>query len=137
MRPESRDYGLKHGHSPLAEKVVAIDFDGTLYPWGELFSEDAPLPGAVEAMQKFRDNGFRIVIFTSRLSPTWLEAEGQSEVAQYDYIASMLTRDGIPFDAITSEKVPAVAYVDDRAISFEGDNWREIANGLVNREASK
>lgn len=133
MRPESREYGLKNGHSPLAENVICVDFDGTLYPWGDLFSYDPPLPGAVDAVLRLRDAGFRIVIFTSRLSPTWLEAEGQSEVVQYDYIAEVLTRDGIPFDAITAEKVPAIAYVDDKAIWFEGDNWREIAKGLVGK----
>jgi ribonucleotide monophosphatase NagD (HAD superfamily) len=133
MRPESREYGLKHGHSPIAEKVVCIDYDGTLFPWGELFAYNQPLPGAVEAMKRLKEAGFTIVIFTSRLSPTWLEAEGQSEIVQRQYIQRQLDKYLIPWDYITSEKVPAVAYVDDKAIFFEGDNWRRIASVLVGR----
>lgn len=138
MRIEAREFGLANGHSPIADKVVCVDFDGTLYPWGELFSYAAPLPGAVTSMKELKASGFRIVIFTSRLSPTWLFAEGESASEQKEYITKVLTRDGIPFDDITSEKIPAIAYVDDKAVNYHGysNEWKDIANWLVARHGS-
>lgn len=137
MKDESHDYGVENGHSPLAANVVCVDFDGTLYPWGPLFSRAEPNPGAVEAVKRMKEAGFRIVIFTSRLSPTWCFSEHESLTGQYNYIQDILLRDGIPFDDITSEKVPAVAYIDDKAIVYRGDpgeeEWGQIAEHVISK----
>ena len=107
-------------HPPVAVGVVLVDFDGTLYPWGQMFSMPKPLPGAVSAMRELREAGFRIGIFTSRLSSTWHRAEGwdtdEATAEQRAYIEAILERDGIPFDFVTAEKVPAVLYLDDKAM---------------------
>lgn len=125
MRSESREYGLANGHSPIASKVACIDFDGTLYPFGELFSYDKPNDGAVECVRKLEQEGWKIVILTSRLSSVWLDHESESRSEQWDYIAHLLDRDGIPYHAITAEKVPAEVYIDDKAIRYE-DDWDDI-----------
>jgi hypothetical protein len=132
MSADTRAFALKNGHAPVADKVVCVDFDGTLFPFGEIYSFNDPLPGAVEAMTRLREAGMRIVIFTSRLSPTWLEAEygntwAFEAEAQRHYIGKQLDRFGIPFDLITCEKVPAIAYIDDKALRFDGFNWFRLA----------
>ena len=109
----------------LAENVVCVDFDGTITQWGGLDAENPVLqPGVVEAMRALRTAGKRIVIFSSRLSYKWLQYEGRTEYDQYHYIRDILSKNDIPFDDITSEKVPAEAYIDDMAVGFRG-NWTE------------
>ena len=41
------------------------------------------------------------------------------------------TRDDIPFDLITAEKVPAEVYVDDRAIRFAPGDWPAITDWIL------
>lgn len=114
---DARDaLAIKRGYPPEAHRVVCVDLDGTLFPFGSLSLEHDPFPGAAEQMQRLRRGGFRIVIFTSRLSPTWLVASSLDCERQRAMISDALTRHGIPFDDITAEKVPAIAYLDDRAI---------------------
>lgn len=124
-------YGLEHGYAPIAHRVVAVDFDATLYPWRPIYEQPDPLPGAVSAMKRLKAAGYRIVIFTSRLSPTWLATRKYDAGEQRDLIEGMLKRDGIPFDEITSEKIPAVWYLDDRAIRMTGDNWSEVVDYIL------
>lgn len=115
---------------PAGNNTIALDFDGTLYPFVGVHDEPPPNPGAVEAARRLKDAGFHIVIYTSRLSADWLEASGFSWAREANYIRKLLTRDGIPFDDITGEKVRALWYVDDRAIRY-ADNWADIANLIL------
>ena len=119
------------GLAPTAHRVACIDFDATLYPWRPIYEQPDPLPGAPEAVRRLKAAGYRIVIFTSRLSPTWLESAGETAGQQIDHIESVLRRDGIPFDLITSEKVPAEVYVDDRAIRFAPGDWPAITDWIL------
>lgn len=131
-KEEQREYGLKAGHSPVAAKVVCVDFDATLFPWGELFNPNAkPLPGAADAVRAFADAGFDVVIFTSRMSRQWLQYAGENRDAHYSYISGLMKKHGIPFNRIIGEKIPAVAYIDDKAIEFTGDNWDAIKQRVL------
>lgn len=107
-------------HPPIAEGVVLVDFDGTIVPWGKLDEVPEPLPGAVAALRALKANGYRIGIFTSRLSATWHRAEGRDPIVgaaqQSLTVRDVLQKHGIPFDFITAEKVPAVLYLDDKAM---------------------
>ena len=131
MTTTDEQFGLAHGYAPVAHRVACLDFDGTLYPFRPLFEQPDPLPGAPEAVRRLKDAGYRIVIFTSRLSPTWLESCGYTASEQLDLIEGMLRRDGIPFDDITAEKVPAEVYVDDRAIRFRDGEWPAIVDWVL------
>lgn len=122
---------------PVGENVICVDFDGTLFEWGDLYEKMPPFQGAVQALRGFKNQGFEIVIFTSRLSPTWWESEGwdfrKAMVEQTAFIEKRLNDFGIPFDRITAEKVPAVAYIDDKAIEYTGETWSwgEIAERIL------
>lgn len=122
-------------HPPVARKVLCIDFDATIFPWGELNSEEPPIIGATTAINAFKKAGYKIIIFSSRMSPTWWAAEGWANDRMtyqkwYYSIADRLTEWDIPFDVITSEKVPAVAYIDDKGIEFK-NNWEEIQGRIL------
>lgn len=131
-RQYHHEFGMKAGHAPIADKVVCVDFDGTMFPWGPLLNYEAePLPGTVSAIRAFVDKGWKVVLFTSRMSPTWLEDAGESREVHIDYITGLCARYGIPFDYITGEKIPAQAYIDDKAIEFTGSNWPEIQERVL------
>lgn len=125
------DYGMAHGYAPIAHRTVCIDFDSTLYPWAPIYAQPDPLPGAPEAVRRLKDAGYRIVILTSRLSPTWLASAKYTESDMRDYIEAVLRRDDIPFDLVTAEKVPAEVYVDDRAIRFRDGEWPAIVDWVL------
>jgi hypothetical protein len=122
---------------PVAEKVICVDFDGTLFEWGDLEQKTQPFIGAVQVMRDLRKAGWEIVIFTSRLSPTWWEAEGMdfkgALITQTAFVSARLENFGIPFDRITAEKVPAEYYIDDKAIEFTGKpfSWKEIGERIL------
>ena len=116
---------------PSARKRVCIDFDGTLFPWGEQHNDEPAFPDAAEVVQKIQDAGFEVVIFTSRMSPTWWLAEGwnlkDAYARELKYVQDRLEKYGIPYDRITCEKVPARFYIDDKAIRFTEDvGWRQL-----------
>jgi hypothetical protein len=113
----SWEYGMKHGHPPVADRVVCVDFDGTIAPWGGLMDMDkVPLPGAAQAMRDLKAAGYHIYIFTSRLSEKWLASEGLDAYDQFHYVRDWLRKYDIPFSYITGEKVPALCYIDDKAV---------------------
>lgn len=131
----AEDYFMATGHPPSAKRVVAVDFDGTLYPLVGLRERPALLPGAIKALRQLKANGYFIYIHTSRLSPTWLREAGESELDQIEYIESLLARDGVPHDRIGAEKVPAAYYLDDNAVRVR-DNWSEIVEFIEMRDAA-
>lgn len=116
---------IRMGQPPEADKVILVDFDSTLYPFGHMFSAPEPIPGAVKFMNDLKNAGYKVGIFTSRLSETWLKSASQDKLKHIAYITSVCTRDKIPFDFITAEKIPSEKYIDDKAIRFE-NNWQEI-----------
>ena len=95
---------------------VCFDFDGVIHsyttPWvHDTIIPDPPTPGIREVIRKLRDHGYQVVILTSRcLTPGGKEA-----------IEEWLNEYDIAVDDITSEKIPARCYVDDRAVCFTGD----------------
>lgn len=119
-----------------AHKVACIDFDGTIIEWGDLMSAKNMEPGAREVIQRLKDEGYRIVIFTSRASRSWAmkmvgdEADAERfHEEQISYVIEHLNRHGIPYDDITAEKVPAEFYIDDLAHRYRG-SWAEIEETL-------
>lgn len=104
------------GHPPSAHGLLLIDFDATIVPWGStLMERRLAYPGVKNAINHLSGEGFTIMIFTSRVSPTWCAAAGTSVEDQTAYVTLTLRENGIHFDGITAEKLPAEAYFDDKA----------------------
>ena len=108
--------------APVGKRVICVDLDGVLLPWGPLLEDREPSHGAGSALQKLRDAGYQVVILTSRFSPTWWASDPSIVPGQQIlYVYEWLDRHAIPYDLVTCEKVPALVYIDDRAVRFEGD----------------
>jgi hypothetical protein len=103
-----------------------IDFDGALASYDGNFRADIlgrPHPRALEAVDSYVKAGFRIVVYTTRAK----DREGMLRVR--DWLAlngfDALVPTGDPI-YVTAFKVPAVAYIDDRAWRFSG-HWPSAA----------
>lgn len=115
------------------QKRICVDFDGTLVEWGELNGPFTPNPGAIDAVRNLYAAGYEIVIFTSRMSPTWWEESGVDPAQQLEMLEDWLDLNSVPFEYITSEKVPAKWYIDDRAIGFRGD-WSKVMDEVYGQK---
>lgn len=98
--------------------TVCVDFDGVLNDyegWRGPNYMYSPRPGAREFLLTLQEN-YTVIIFSTR-SPWKLR-----EWLEYYHM---------PYDKIVSKKVPAVAYIDDRALRFEG-NYHKVLHDLKN-----
>lgn len=106
MKPEGERY------------TVAVDFDGVIHsytsPWaGPDVIPDPPVEGAMEWLQEMMEH-FEMVIFTTRaktLAGRWAVRRYIEENADWPEALSL---------RVTSEKIPALMYIDDRGWRFEG-----------------
>ena len=110
----------------MNNKTIAIDFDGTIckkqaYADGKIWEK--PNEGAAKALTSLKEDGYKIVVYTVRLSP-------DKALLDYDEkrlrIKCWMKLHKIPFDDIVGHKPSAMAYIDDRAIRFT--NWHDISN---------
>ena len=98
--------------------TVVFDFDGVIHSYssgwkGETTIPDPPVPGIDKALQDIKAAGYTVVVVSTRCSTQkgvdainlWLHHNG---LAQY-------------IDTVCKEKPPAIVYVDDRAICFDGN----------------
>lgn len=109
----------------IDEKRILIDFDQVIHKysvgWIDNIIYDEPIPGAKEAIQELRDLGFKVIIFTSRLSETTQGIDTEHDVnEQRKMIEEWLDKYDIEVDGMTAEKLPATLYIDDRAYCFTG-----------------
>lgn len=116
---------------------VAVDLDGTILSYesgyGESNTFGEPLPGAREALNELQQLGWRVSIYTARFQDLD-EAETQE---LKDMLADYLVAAEVPFDDIwVGRKPQADAFVDDKALRFEGD-WATIVEQLTVEPAEK
>ena len=102
----------------MAEYVptVVFDFDGVIHSYksgwqGVNVIPDPPVPGIAEAIRDIRSAGYRVAVVSTRCE----YLSGQTAIHNY------LSSHGIVVDRVLAEKPPAIAYIDDRAIQFNGD----------------
>lgn len=99
------------------KKTVVFDFDGVIHSYtsgwqGATVIPDKPVPGIEKALNEIHNAGYEIVVVSTRCVEvlgvvaveTWLK---QNNLWQY-------------IDKICKEKPPAIVYIDDRAICFDG-----------------
>jgi hypothetical protein len=109
-------------------QTVAVDFDGVIHRYGKGWHDgtiyDEPMSGAIEGLKRLQQR-YAVFVFTSReveqVLP-WLEGWGLDVAA-----------DGPPWPTfwnsqeqilVTNRKLPAVAYIDDRAVRFT--DWASL-----------
>ena len=136
-------------------KTIAIDFDGVIHKYSKGWQDgsiyDEPVEGAFEAIQHYMKNDYAVFIFSTR-NPRqikkWLDDKlwfwdsmnvGTAEFLKHHdpdkhYIFGFDCQ-VIPFwkkfwnkkgvVGITKRKLPAIAYIDDRAVRFKG-KWADM-----------
>lgn len=98
--------------------TLILDFDGVIHSYtsgwqGIDVTPDPPVEGVKSAINELKKH-FRVVVYSSRC-----HQEGGIEA-----IRKYLLKHDIWVDAIVDKKVPVVAMVDDRGITFTGE-WSE------------
>ena len=97
------------------KQTVVFDFDGVIHSYasgwkGENVIPDPPVPGIAEAIESIRESGYEVVVVSTRCK----SGAGKGAILRY------LEKNGIEVDNVMAEKPPAVCYIDDRAICFDG-----------------
>lgn len=118
-------------------KTILVDFDGTLGPFCFPGLPDKPYDGVVAGMNRLRELGFTIVIFTTRAWPGWKVIDGQASYYQkLADVRSWLEKWKVPYDDVTHEKIPAMFIVDDRALNPTLHGWERVVEIVENADRS-
>jgi len=116
---------------------VCVDFDNTIIdndPDSDTYLQ--PLPGARDALQTLRDEGYHVIVWSARSSPVWTGREGKILQMQAILRAHALPHDEV--DMGDKGKRPCLLYIDDNAVHFTswGKNLPEVLRRLKEREAA-
>jgi len=120
-------------------KAIAIDFDGVIHKYSKGWQDgtiyDEPFEGWDSAIYNIQNAGYSVFIFSTR--------SAEQIVEWYNNLTKnrevMFNMKKIPDDilfwnersivGVTNKKLPAVAYIDDRAILFT--NWDDIVKKVL------
>lgn len=104
-------------------KTIVFDFDGVIHKYSKGWQDgsiyDEPVPGIKTIIDELRKENYQVVIVSTRCSTE----QGITEMIEW------LNKYDIEVDRIDKEKPPALIYVDDRAICFDGNTqhlWDSI-----------
>lgn len=117
-------------------KRLLVDFDGVIHKyskgWHDGTCYDKPMKNAFEKLQILHDQGFEIYIYSTRCATP----EGIKEMQDWFRHHSVnstwenwRTWNFIENLKYTYEKLPALAYIDDRGIRFT--NWEDIVKYFI------
>ncbi|KKL64306.1 hypothetical protein LCGC14_2166350 [marine sediment metagenome] len=109
-------------------KRLMIDLDGVLFPYSKGYHDgtlyEGPMPGAVDAIESLVKAGFSYYVFTTRMFMSDNPDQQREDIKQWLWVNGFPESEGI-----TCEKLPALAYIDDRAVRFT--NWEDIRKRYV------
>jgi hypothetical protein len=105
---------------------IAVDFDGVIHRYSKGWSDgsiyDEPIEGAFDALRDLMKT-YAVFILTTRNAEAvavWMQHEGGFEVTTRAP-KQFWNKKGVLL--ITNHKLPAVAYIDDRAVRFH--DWAQ------------
>ena len=103
------------------KKTIVFDFDGVIHRYSKGWQDgsiyDIPVDGIKEVIDKLRET-YKIVVVSTRTKTK----KGRNEVLAW------LDEYNIEIDDIMAEKPPAIIYVDDRGINFDGNCKKLLKN---------
>lgn len=111
-------------------RQIGIDFDGVIHRNSKGFFNgtvyDDPIPGSIEAIKKLSEK-YDIVIFSAKARKDRMLINGKTGV---ELISEWLEKYGILqyVKEVTAEKPRAIAYIDDKAITFV--DWESTFNKM-------
>lgn len=98
---------------------IVIDFDGVLHSYvsgwqGAATISDAPTTGALDFVRGLIMAGWDVIVMSTRADSI------QGREAMFEWLETW----GFPGLKVTHSKPPALVYLDDRALRFDGpDDW--------------
>jgi hypothetical protein len=105
-------------------KTIAVDFDGVIHAYSQGWQDgsiyDEPVPGALDAIRALQRDA-AVFVHTTRAPDAvccWLEERGIPATTDLppDNVYEFWNSQAIVL--VTNRKLPAVAYIDDRAVRF-------------------
>lgn len=113
-------------------KTLCVDFDGVIHGYSKGWQDgtiyDNPVPGAKEGLEQLKNEGYKILIYSTRCNPDYLQPDDPDRVKE---VREYLDKNSIPYDLIhIGGKPKAHIYIDDRAISFKGD-WKQTVSDVI------
>jgi hypothetical protein len=118
--------------------TVAVDFDGVIHAYSKGWQDgtiyDGPVPGAFDALRRLMDDHAVFVHTTRNASQVarWIEdrtghgIECVTRVSPLPWRRTFWNERGLLL--VTNRKLPAIAYIDDRAIPFT--DWTQALKDL-------
>lgn len=96
---------------------IALDLDGTLAEYhGDISIVGKPIPLMLHKLRIWLSKGYKVTIFTARVSSGDIHHTPEHIQAQREMISQWLVDNGLPALDITSDKLPTFSHiVDDRA----------------------
>lgn len=112
----------------MRRETVVFDFDGVIHSYtsgwqGATCIPDKPVDGIHDALKQIHGHGYEVVIVSTRCATD----EGMFAIESWLYKWHL----DIYVDKICKEKPPAIVYIDDRAICFDG-NPETLLDKIVN-----
>lgn len=114
-------------------KVIIVDFDGTIAKTTNFPYIDKPMPHAKEALFKLKQAGYKIVISSCRNNIA-LTTENVTKCMKY--MKFFLDKNHIPYDEIDYGfygKPLGRYYIDDKGIAFR-NNWLKIVDCILKKD---
>jgi hypothetical protein len=131
-------------------KTIAIDFDGVIHRYSKGWHDgtiyDEPVRGALEYIKSLMDQGYCVYVLSTRnprqikrwldhYTWKWDSFSKDDQLAFYGYKPEIVPFWKNIWDkpyalGITNRKLPAMAYIDDKAVRFEG-RWDNLINAEV------
>lgn len=118
-------------------KRICIDLDGVIANFKqnqETYSDVLPIDGAVEKINKLKEAGHYIIIFTARHMKTCNGNVSLVIAKQGKITLDWLAKHNVPFDEIHFGKPWADVYIDDNAFRFS--DWSQINDQGTNLPTS-
>ncbi len=114
---------------------ICLDIDGTLCEvrgQGDDYAAVRPLPQAAERIRSLRAAGHYVILATARHMHTCGSNVGLVVARQGQTLITWLDRHGIEYDELWFGKPHADLYLDDKAMTFEG-NWLDLTPSRLGR----
>ena len=113
------------------ERSICLDFDAVVHryttPWIDTgVIPDDPVSGAKEFMAWLLDEGYSVLVLSSRC----MAERGVRAIEAY------LAKHELPYTRVLTKKEPALLYVDDRGYRF-GGNFEHLKEFISNEERMK
>lgn len=110
----------------MKRSTIAVDFDGVIHSYksgwqGRSKIPDPPVEGAIEWLWQLVQC-YNVAIVSSRASTFWSRWAMRRWLRRHSGNLYYETPGGVGIESvrITNRKVPAIVYLDDRALRFEG-----------------